>query len=320
MFIREKSLISILTKNKVLIEMILKGLLKYMGVDNLCNHACEILVKIFKPSSFGRKTSGLEKGILIDLTKEFFENNPTVFQEFMDNYNKMINKIMTEYTVALSDASKVMNNLRNQDPYLEEHQTSSIRKVIFSYTILCELMTIMEFLLMAYPKQFFDINNLNCSRLINFLKNLSSRMLENSYMEKLSKVFVKYKKANPTELMTQIVFPVIGLFLNIYNNSHLNNYNDFIFKLISATDFDVEPLYNIIEIVKKDDNILCDISKYREVLDNLSNLKTNKAEKKMSEEEWEEKTKNEKICIICYVNEVDKELVPCKHGKFFYIL
>ncbi len=60
---------------------------------------------------------------------------------------------------------------------------------MFSYNMLCDLMKIFEFLLTAYPDEFFDQNSLNYSRFVNFLKNLSSRIIEKTYINQITKIF-----------------------------------------------------------------------------------------------------------------------------------
>jgi len=66
-----------------------------------------------------------------------------------------------------------------------------MKKFNINYNLLCDLMKIYEFLLIAYPREFFDTKSINFSRLSNFLKNLSSRILENFYFDKLLKILEK---------------------------------------------------------------------------------------------------------------------------------
>jgi hypothetical protein len=73
-------------------------------MESLFHIACEIIVKIVKPSCFGEKQSiSGKKGSII--LSQFFEKNLGSLQEFMDNYTKLINKVMTEYTISLNECN-----------------------------------------------------------------------------------------------------------------------------------------------------------------------------------------------------------------------
>jgi hypothetical protein len=74
-----------------------------------------------------------------------------------------------------------------------ENKSSLIKRLMFSYNMMCDLMKIFEFLLTAYPDEFFNLNSLNYSRFSNFLKNLSSRIIENHYLQQLLTIFEKEK-------------------------------------------------------------------------------------------------------------------------------
>ena len=71
-----------------------------------------------------------------------------------------------------------------------------MKKFNINYTLLCDLVKIFEFILIAYPKEFFDTKSINFSRFANFLKNLSSRILEKFYFDKLLKIFEKMHQRN----------------------------------------------------------------------------------------------------------------------------
>jgi hypothetical protein len=72
-----------------------------------------------------------------------------------------------------------------------ENKQSLLKRLMFSYNLLCDLMKIFEFLLNAYPDEFFNITTLNYSRFCNFLKNLSSRILEKFYFDQLIAIMEK---------------------------------------------------------------------------------------------------------------------------------
>jgi hypothetical protein len=177
-------------------------------------------------------------------------------------------------------------------------------------------MKIFEFLLSSYPKEFFDVNSLSFSRFSNFLKNLSARILEKSYITKFFKLVEIQRPGKSIETFNSLAYSVIGIFLNLNENKDNPKYGEFINTLISQNDFDVEPFMNVIETAKLEEgDILIKANTFKDIIGYLSSIKLTKASKKMSEEEWEKTNKNENICILCYSNDTNRILIPCKHGN-----
>jgi hypothetical protein len=107
-FFMKNNITAILYEENIdLVEYLIKGLLEYMSIESISHHACDIMVKIVKPICFGQTNVIKGKKRLVEITKKFFENNLQTFSDFMNNYTKLINKIMTEYTLVLNDAAKV---------------------------------------------------------------------------------------------------------------------------------------------------------------------------------------------------------------------
>jgi hypothetical protein len=320
-FLKNKKLLRIFQSKKDLLEMLMKGLLKYMANEMMCHYASENVVKIIRPICFGEKDKKMklnsdktEKVVLVDVVKKFFEDNVEVFHEFMDNYFKLLNKVMTDYTMSLNEATRKLNSRNNLDP--DEHfpfASSYSRKLKFSYEMLCNLMKILEFLLAAYPNEFFDKNTINFSRFSNFLKNLSSRILDKVYIENLVKNFKEIYKTN--DPIPDLVNSVLGMFLNIKEYQNNPTFSEFSNKLSSLSDFDPEPFLNVLNYTKEDKEYTQYYEKFKEIIELFKGLKSKKCEKKMTEEEWEATQRREFVCIICYVNEMDRMLIPCRHGK-----
>lgn len=72
-----------------------------------------------------------------------------------------------------------------------ESKSSLVKRMAQIYNHLADLMKIFEFLLSAYPNEFFDQNTINCSRFINFLKNVSTRLIAPQYLKNLLEIFSK---------------------------------------------------------------------------------------------------------------------------------
>jgi hypothetical protein len=78
-----------------------------MAIESMSYAASELMVQIIKPLCFSEDGQFHENIRMTEVTKRFFENNYEVFLEFMDNYNKLINKIMTNFSSALTDCVNV---------------------------------------------------------------------------------------------------------------------------------------------------------------------------------------------------------------------
>jgi hypothetical protein len=94
-------------RDNMLLELLLNGILKYMALEGFCSMSSSLMVKIVSPACFGNQQNNGGRNTLIKVTKAFFETHPNTFNEFMENFNKIINKIMTAYTSALTDTFNV---------------------------------------------------------------------------------------------------------------------------------------------------------------------------------------------------------------------
>jgi hypothetical protein len=106
--IRNEYILKYYENNGQLLEMLLNGILKYMSLEGFCHLSSSLMTKIISPACFGARGKSSDGSTLIKVTKLFFENNPTIFNEFMDNYNKIMNKAMTSYTSSHTDSYNVI--------------------------------------------------------------------------------------------------------------------------------------------------------------------------------------------------------------------
>jgi hypothetical protein len=294
-FIKKKAVAIIFEEKPDLLEKIIKGLLHYMSIENLCHIACEIMVKIIKPICFGEVKNFYEKNKLVEVTKKFFESDVKTFHEFMQNYSKLINKVMTDYTIVLNEAAnKILNSQGHES---NESKSALLKQLFFTHSILCDLMKIFEFLLAAYPFEFFDISSLNYSRFLNFLKNTSSRILENTYITQLIKLSENASnnillKIDGKKTLTHMAFSFIGIFLNIEANRTNPKFKDFIKKLANLPDLDMEPFLHLYTLVsdhadfadyaKSDPSLIEGLAKYKEIIEYFIVNREKKRERTMS--------------------------------------
>lgn len=115
----------------------------------------------------------------------------------------------------------------------------------------------------------------------------------------------------------------MGLFLNIQKNSNTENYLPFVKKISNLSDFDCDPFFNLLNIIREkefDKDIKIYVDEFGKMLEFFITMREKKRERTMSTEEWEETNNNENICIICYANQSDMVMKPCGHCNLFFIL
>jgi hypothetical protein len=288
--IKKKENSIIYEQSNEIIEYLIKGVLNYMSIETLSHIACEIMVKLIKPMCFGHQSNLYEKGKLVEVTKQFFEHDIKTFHEFMDNYSKLINKVMTEYTISLNECTnKILNQSGLQIGDLMDTKTTLIKKLTFVYSLLCDLIKIFEFLLTAYPYEFFDITTLNYSRFTNFLKNTASRILEKNYIGQLMQLLEKTKATNnfpgKVQSLLLMAYSIIGIFINIDLNKEIPKYDEFIKKLANLPDLDMEPfleLYKTVLNLNEDPKLLDGIEQYKLVVEKIISSSVKKRERTMS--------------------------------------
>ena len=77
----------------------------------------------------------------------------------------------------------------------------------------------------------------------------------------------------------------MGVFLNIDRNKNQENYKNFITKLSNLSDFHVEPLQNLCELIKSkglDKEIEEEVKIFKELLDMLASSREKKRDRTMS--------------------------------------
>jgi len=107
-FMSKKRIAKYYEKNYELIEILIKGILNYMSTDLYCLTSCEIIIKIIKPLCFKPKDTSEDKNSFFNVAQKFFEENKNSYLDFMDSYTKIMNRAMTEYTVAVNESEHVI--------------------------------------------------------------------------------------------------------------------------------------------------------------------------------------------------------------------
>jgi hypothetical protein len=183
-----------------------------------------------------------------------------------------------------------------------------------NFDFLSEMIKILEFLLIPYPSDFYKTSTLCFSRLSNFLKNISSRILDKTFSQKFIEITELFKPGKSIEMFSKICHPIIGIIINIHNRSDENT--EMLRKLFIESDLDVNSLLNVLYYIKKDSLENPIIKKYKPIIESYISNKDKNYSKTMTDQEWKDLESNDKICIICYSNEINTTLIPCGHSNY----
>ena len=275
---------------------------------------------------------------LVDKLKKYFQGNFQALEEFIKSFGTILNKVMTNYSMSLSSMIEIgvlkldLNNINANRHLLGNHGQPQSDRALYqglstSYNEMCQLLKIYEFLLLIYPNEFLDTSKLNYINFINVIKNISTRVINKPYIDHIQQLiaFINPKinsklisEKNKIEL-TQIGLSIAGIFIQIYKLKTSNkHYEEFCKKTANTPDLNIQPYKDIISLVMKEldkttkpTEIINEIqTSYTKIIDYLLSLRT---VKDLTNEEMDKLISEEKLCILCYENPSDTELIPCKH-------
>ena len=353
--------------NNKIFELLIKGLLKDIKVDALSHYASKILLKLISPICFGYKifskynkkqkskylfntnknNQNAKKGayqfkdeMLVNKLKSYFEGNFSILEEFLKSYGNILNKVMTNYSMALSSIIEIgvprldLNNIEANRYLLGKHGQPQSDRALYqglssSYNEMCQLLKIYEFLLLIYPDEFLDTKKLNYLNFINVLKNISTRILSKPYIDHMLQLIKNINpKINPKVLseknkieIYQIGLSIAGIFIQIHKWKKINKYYDsFCKETANAPDLNIEPYNTFMKYVIEEINNLSKTEKpaelqkietdYYPMIEYLLSLRD---VKELTNEEMDSLISEDKLCILCYENPSNTELIPCKH-------
>ena len=276
---------------------------------------------------------------LVEKIKKYFEGNFKDLEEFIKSYGIILNKVMTNYSMSLSSIIEIgVNKLDlknvNANRHLNNgHPQSDLalyQGLSTSYNEMCQLLKIYEFLLLIYPDEFLDTSKINYLNFANVLKNLSTRVIDKKYIDYLQQLInfinpkINYKmisEKNKIELL-QIGLSIAGIFIQSNKNKNKNkHFEEFCKKTANSPDLNIEPYKEFMKLVYVELNqpgravkapeIIKEIqTSYIEIIDYLIKLRT---VKELTNEEMDKLIGEDKLCILCFENPSDVQLIPCQH-------
>ena len=278
---------------------------------------------------------------LVEKLKKYFQGNFKVLEEFLKSYSSILNKVMTNYSMSLSSIIEIgvskldLNNINPNPQLIRNHGQSQSDRALYqglcsSYSEMCQLLKIYEFLILIYPNEFLDTNKLNYINFINVLKNISSRVINKPYIDHIVKLisFVE-PKINSKVIsekyrleLYQIGLSIAGIFIQIYKLKNTNkNYEEFCKKTANVPDLNIGPYKDFMKMVIDELNGQKKIQIPAEIIKEIRNTYSNLIDylfslrivKDLNNEEMDKLISEDKLCILCYEYPCDTELLPCKH-------
>lgn len=316
-FTKKNVLVPSLKKESKIFDHLICGLINNMDLVGYSHNAFQTMIKLVSPVCLGyHKTSTND---LVLLLKNYFEQNKEIFQHFISNYLDVLNNSMTYYIYALSQVKEKINDIeRNLDDI-----NGIIQNFIIYYAKMSEIMKLSQFILKYFPTSLLDTTLLSSLRFFNILKNISVRILGKPYFNDLliilKKINSDYRKKKLN--IEFLGFSIIGMFLELQNNSSrmtdkTKKVSPFEEKMITSDEINLEgflSLYN--EMAKVN---FPEIKLYQKYIEKLISQKQEILKrgehKSNSAEEIDKLTEEGKLCILCYNNFPDTELLPCHHS------
>lgn len=317
-FIKKSIWFSLIDNKESIYDNLLMGLMNDMKVSSLSHYACTILLKMVTPLCVGYEDTLNNKEMMIYI-KKYYETNLSKLNDFINTFFKILNQRMTSFVMFLSELIEKLSD--PPELFKKERKIIAFQTLSNTYNEMCNLLLLLEFLLDVSPDIFIDLSNVNAMQFINALKNISTRLLDEPYLENLMKVITIMKGPDLQESLSQkkridilaLGYSVVGLFIKLYQSKNRNFYPSFIKKIGNLNDFQIKPfikMENTVSPLITKEKVKNEVELFKNILKEIESQKeVKKTENKGNEEEIDE----EKICILCYTNIADVEMIPCKH-------
>ena len=362
-FLLEKQIIEeYFDDDKSIFENLMIGLLKDIQTEALSQSASRIFLKIITPICFGykfftknpkinkkryifneAKNNQIKKDdkyifsddIILTKLKEYFNNNMKQLDHFLKDFNCILNNIMTNFSVSLSDiieikVSKLKIDDKNNDIAIMGIPTHRglCQGLSTNYYSLSQILKVYEIIFLIFPDVFLDTEDMNYINMVNAFKILFTRIFNKIYTCYLREIQdfiaenIKAKVLNEKYRMDlyQIGLSMVGIFLNIYKLKGKNEkFEKFCEYLVNKYDLDLKELLDYMDIVKKELSNLKNSNsieiikiietQFKECIDYIMSLKK---EDPMIEE-FSKCINDANLCILCFENNIDTKLEPCGH-------
>lgn len=241
---------------------------------------------------------------LFNTIVEMFKSNKDIFLHFYETYVNILNQSMTMITTILSEL--------DNDPQEQRYQLEELYLYFQDFN---ETGIIFEFTVENMRSLYEDTQNVEFKLLLNFIVNVSNRMLDYVSVEKFTKLIVQGHNSIIKLLLSQLCNRVIKMFLSLHKQFDIHS--PFIKNFVSHNELNLLNFSYINELYHEKvlQNEPSNLKTFNEYINSLLSLSSELHVKSaFTPKDWEEIDKNENICIICYENDITHHFVPCNHG------
>lgn len=318
-FIKKNSIFLGVGGNDSLFNNLIGGLMNDIKVESLSLASCSLLLTIVGSTCLGyeEKCAGPE---IVKKVIQYYQNNQVLLKDFLTTFFDLVNKKMTSFTIFLSELTEKLQ--LNPELFTKERKIIAFQSLFNAFNEMKKLLLLIEFFVEVYPEEFLDLSSLNSLQFIILIKNISTRILAEPYFGNLKKAAQVFKESvglqdilNPKKSINLVGlgYAIVGIFLKINNSKNHIYFEKFIKKLVNSSDFLFEPFEKLIEFLntfQMKESIKPSLKMY---LDFLGEIKKYKDIKEKTIENYDKLVEEDKICILCYINMANVEILPCKH-------
>ena len=323
------------TLHNELYTFLIDGIINNMQKDFLSHKASKLFLKEIMPFCFGydysnsgnssnsssssninnnnnnnnNNISNTSSTLLSSNIKQYFlKEKSKIITGYINFYFPLFNKTITSFTIFVSEIAAI-------NPLIHENaQTTSTRNqsLITSFLSTCDLLKILEFLLTLYPEEMFNLRCLIGKNFMNVIKILSNRIYAEPYLTNLLKAVdsVNHKdKININDLIRS----TLGILLQIQRSTNVNGYDTFIHKIANSDEVLLDSFNAMKRRFEAQNELKCFHNEFTMVEVFIKEIRSKRDKKEYTEEEMNKLEEEDKICVICRVNIVDVEMLPCKH-------
>ena len=303
-----------------LFTFLIDGIINDMQKDFISHKASKLFLKEILPFCFGytndtanaNNNAHKHKSFTLSIKEYFLKEKNKIFDGYINFYFPLLNKTVTSFTIAVSEFAAL-------NPLIQENtHTVSIRNqsLVNSYTASCDLLKILEFLCALYPNDMLNMSELIGKNFMNVIKILSNRIYAEPYLTNLIKAVEAVNKDGKGKNvnLNELVLSTLGIFRTIKGSCGVSKYNEFVKGMANSDEVLFDSFVRMKCVFEKEMTMQRYKKEFEEFCEFVGEIKGKRDKKEYSDEEMNRLESEDKICVICRVNIVNVEMIPCKHN------
>ena len=308
-----------------LFTFLIDGIINDMQKDFISHKASKLFLKEILPCCFGYSSdttttttttvsSSKHKSFTLSIKEYFLKEKNKIFNGYINFYFPLLNKTITSFTIAVSEFAAL-------NPLIQENaHTTSIRNqsLVNSYSASCDLLKILEFLCVLYPNDMLNVGELIGKNFMNVIKILSNRIYAEPYFTNLLKAVDAVNKDNKSKNvnvnLNELVLSTLGVFKVIKDSYGVSKYDTFVKAMANSDEVLFDSFMKVKYVLEKETTLKRYMKEFEVFWKFVEEIKGKRDKREYSDEEMNRLELEDKICVICRVNIVNVEMVPCKHN------